>query len=84
MDPSFKERERKKKKKQKKRQRKKKNRQQVPPSIILQQKGWSFEGGLSRRKPDPEEHRRVGRGSPPPEVMGLIQIFISGSGLLPD
>lgn len=51
-------------------------------------KGWSLDqrkkGGLSRWKPDPEEHRRVGGGSSSPAVHGLNPDFISGSGLLPD
>lgn len=37
--------------------------------------GSEQEGGLNRRKPDPEEHQRVGGGSPPPAAMGLIQFL---------
>lgn len=66
MDPSFKGREREKKKSRKDR----KDKSAGPSFHTSTAEGLEFleGGGLSRRKPDPEEHRRVGGGSPSPAV----------------
>lgn len=82
MDHSFKE------KKTRTRTRGERRRKKTAVPSFHNSKGWSLDqrkkGGLSRRKPDPEEHRRVGGGSPSPAAHGLNPVFISGSGLLPD
>lgn len=70
MDPSFKV-----EKKKRRKEKKKKKEEKADPSFHMIPRVWSFDQrkkrGPSRRKPDPEEHRRVGGGSPLPEVHGF-------------